>query len=100
MFDDSICIANVTCPIQRRLFVLQTRLRLVAAVWVADVTKVNHNQKHDLWTKQNRKRFYVVKMDDKKKAVLLYTSGICSATKIFINVSISTPGSRNDCRAL
>jgi len=27
-------------------------------------------------------------------------AGICTATKIFINVSIGIPGSRNDCHAL
>jgi len=28
------------------------------------------------------------------------SAGICTATKIFTNVSIGTPGSHNDCRAL
>lgn len=29
-----------------------------------------------------------------------FVAGICTASKIFTNVSIGTPGSRNDCRAL
>ncbi|XP_039309060.1 putative nuclease HARBI1 [Solenopsis invicta] len=37
---------------------------------------------------------------DRKMNHFIILQGICTATKIFTNVSIGTPGSRNDCRVL
>lgn len=37
---------------------------------------------------------------DRKMSHSIILQGICTATKIFTNVSIGTPGSRHDCRAM
>lgn len=37
---------------------------------------------------------------DRKSDHSIILQGVCTATKIFTNVSVGTPGSRNDCRAL